>query len=58
MGWFIAVLAVALMIVLSALRMSGICSRMEEKAHPCAYCLRWEECNGVDADICPICNDG
>lgn len=22
--------------------------------HPCEYCLRWEECNGVDADICPL----
>ena len=27
--------------------------RQEEK-HPCETCLHWPECNGVDADICPI----
>lgn len=23
--------------------------------HPCETCLRWPECNGVDADNCPLC---
>lgn len=23
--------------------------------HPCDTCLRWPECNGVDADNCPLC---
>lgn len=22
---------------------------------PCETCLRWPECNGVDADTCPLC---
>lgn len=22
--------------------------------HPCATCLRWWECNGADADRCPM----
>ena len=21
---------------------------------PCETCLRWPECNGVDAEICPV----
>ena len=21
---------------------------------PCETCLRWSECNGVDADTCPL----
>lgn len=25
--------------------------------HPCETCLRWPECNGVDADNCPLCKD-
>lgn len=28
----------------------------EVKEDPCETCLRWEECNGVDRDICT--NDG
>ena len=24
-------------------------------ADPCETCLRWPECNGVDAAICPMC---
>lgn len=23
----------------------------------CESCLRWPECNGVDADNCPLCQD-
>lgn len=23
--------------------------------HPCETCLRWSECNGVDAANCPLC---
>lgn len=22
---------------------------------PCENCLRWPECNGVDANTCPLC---
>lgn len=25
----------------------------EEDEDPCANCLRWDECNGVDHDNCP-----
>lgn len=25
------------------------------KKDPCDTCLRWPECNGVDADTCPLC---
>ena len=24
-------------------------------ADPCDTCVRWPECNGVDADTCPRC---
>lgn len=27
---------------------------MKEETHPCEYCLRWSECNGVDAEFCPL----
>lgn len=26
-----------------------------EDNHPCGQCLRWSECNGVDAENCPLC---
>lgn len=25
------------------------------KKDPCDTCLRWPECNGVDANTCPLC---
>lgn len=25
--------------------------------YPCETCLYWYECNGVDADICPLCKN-
>lgn len=28
---------------------------MKEETLPCESCLRWEECNGVDVDFCPLC---
>ena len=37
-------------------KMAGRESRreeQEEKEHPCAYCQRWGECNGVD-EGCPL----
>ena len=27
----------------------------QEETHPCEYCLRWSECNGVDVEFCPLC---
>lgn len=27
--------------------------RKKDKEHPCATCLRWEECNGTDEE-CPM----
>lgn len=27
---------------------------IEDQDHPCETCLRWPECNGVDADRCPL----
>lgn len=26
----------------------------EQQEHPCSTCLRWPECNGVDADTCKL----
>ena len=26
-----------------------------EDDHPCGTCLRWSECNGIDAENCPLC---
>lgn len=36
-------------------KVAGRESRREEKTHPCAYCQRWGECNGVD-ETCPWLN--
>jgi len=32
---------------------------MESNGHPCGWCLRWPECNGVawDTPDCPVCED-
>lgn len=30
---------------------------MTDDNHPCAICLRWSECNGVDAEECPLINE-
>lgn len=27
---------------------------MKTRSGPCATCLRWSECNGVDASTCPL----
>lgn len=29
---------------------------MKMNPDPCDTCLRWSECNGVDADTCPLCS--
>ncbi len=42
----------AFVAVLVCCKVSEDCTR-EEEEHPCASCLRWSECNGVDDD-CPI----
>ena len=39
--------------VMACCKVSGDCSRQEEKKNPCASCVRWFECNGVDED-CPF----
>jgi hypothetical protein len=26
-----------------------------KRKDPCENCLRWPECNGVDANTCPLC---
>ena len=28
-----------------------------EKEQPCDYCIRWSECNGVDKEYCPLCEN-
>jgi hypothetical protein len=30
---------------------------MIDTGHPCETCLRWSECNGVDAANCPAVRD-
>ena len=27
---------------------------MTDDNYPCATCVRWPECNGVDAERCPL----
>ena len=44
----------ALMVIAASMRVSSIESRKEEAENPCCTCLRWEECNGVDAESCPV----
>ena len=56
MIWTLIVLALLLltaMVVWACCKVSADCTREEEEEHPCANCLRWSECNGVDDD-CPI----
>lgn len=48
----IAVSFFAVATLLACCKVSGECSRQEEKEHPCETCVRWSECNGVDDD-CP-----
>ena len=48
----IVITAIILLIVAACCKVSGVCSRQEEDNHPCGFCVRWEECNGVDED-CP-----
>lgn len=52
MGYVIALAVIAVLVVLACCRVSGDCARVEEQAHPCENCNRWEECNGVDEE-CP-----
>lgn len=54
MMWVLIVLALLWLpavIVWACCKVSGDCAR-EEEEHPCASCVRWSECNGVD-DECP-----
>ena len=54
----IVAVAVIAAIVAAWCKIAGRGSREEEKAHPCSWCQRWGECNGVD-DACPWrCDDG
>ena len=56
MWWLIGMIVLALLSTLACCRVSGHCSRQEERKterdHPCENCARWSECNGVD-DECP-----
>lgn len=54
MQWLIVLAVFPILIVLACCRVSGQCSRQEEKEmeHHCENCVRWSECNGVD-DECP-----
>lgn len=49
----IVVLVLIGLLVAAWCKMAGRESRKEEKEHPCAYCQRWGECNGVD-EGCPL----
>lgn len=31
--------------------------QIKKSAPPCETCLRWPECNGVDAEACPLGKD-
>lgn len=51
---FLLIVAVVLLVILSACRISGKCAKQEldkqqaQQECPCESCLRWAECNGVD----------
>lgn len=45
-------LAALVLVLMGACKVSGECSREEEKVDYCQCCVRWSECNGVDKD-CP-----
>lgn len=51
----LSIIAVVLigLLVAACCKIAGRESRKEEKEHPCAYCQRWGECNGVD-ETCPL----
>ena len=56
--WIVAVVigAAAIAVLVAALcKVAARDSKQEEKEHPCAYCQRWGECNGVD-EACPWLN--
>lgn len=53
--FFIIIAAVVVLTMLACCKVSGRCSREEERREACETCLRWGECNGVDADTCPLC---
>lgn len=53
-----AIVCIAVVVLIAALvaalcKVAGRDSKQEEKEHPCAYCQRWGECNGVD-ESCPL----
>lgn len=48
----IAFILFAALVVAACCKVSGDCSRQEEKDDPCVSCHRWYECNGVDKN-CP-----
>ena len=52
MGYIFAFLVIIGVIILACCKVSGDCSRQDEKEHPCETCPRWSECNGVD-EQCP-----
>lgn len=52
----IAVVLIIATLVAALCKVAGKESSREEKVekeHPCAYCQRWGECNGVD-ESCPL----
>lgn len=54
--WLIAIIAIVATLItwgiITWCKSAGRASRQEEQENPCAGCLRWDECNGVDTE-CP-----
>ena len=46
------ILIIRVSVRLYQLSRCNVCSDCEEQESPCARCLRWTECNGVD-EQCP-----
>lgn len=50
----VVVLTVILTLGFCHFALSAPTDTQEENADPCATCLRWSECNGVEMETCPL----
>ena len=58
MVFVICIILAAVILFYACCKISGDCAREEEREHPCTYCQRWGECNGVDEECPWRCDDG
>ena len=56
-NWELTLIVIVVAVLIAAM-VAALCkvaardSKQEEDNHPCGYCQRWGECNGVD-EACP-----